>query len=147
MFGLILALVYGAGVYFLGKPNTFPEVFLGTTNFLLWWYIITSIILGVIMALVSIGIAGAGTILGASKMGALGGVLGFFGGGALSVLIMVLFAVKVTCSVGGVYLLHNSLTGASTGTPEWDTAKLIFGGILLMLSLVMGASSRSSSKH
>ena len=65
--GMIVAVIYGLCVAYLGGPNTFPETFLSATIFLFWWYIATSIISGVIMVLVSLGILKGAKLLRIKK--------------------------------------------------------------------------------
>lgn len=145
MLGLIVAVIYGLCLYLFGSPNTFPEIFLGATNLLFWWYVVVYAILGVIAILIALGMIGGGTIVGALSGGILGAILGFITGGALSTLILLAFVIKAGCLIGGAYLLHNAVIITPTGVPAWDTIKLIFGIVLLLIGLTKTRSSRSSS--
>lgn len=146
MIGLIIAILYGLAVYFLGEPNTFPEVFLSATNFLFWWYVITSAIFFPIVLLISLGILGGGTILGHEAGGLLGGILGFLGGGALSVFTLIFSLIGIGFKIGGAYLLHHALTISSAGIAEWNVSAVIAGGVLLGTALLMGKSISFSSR-
>jgi len=146
MLGLIIAFVYAAIVYFIVQPpSTLPDAFLDATNFLFWWYIVTSAILGAIMVVIVLGMLGGGLILGLKGWGIAGGLLGFLGGGAISIFVAIVFVIRTGCLIGGVWLLHHSLAIASVGNVEWDMPKLVFGGILLLIGLLMNRSSGHSS--
>lgn len=142
MFGLIVSLVWFATVYFLGLPSTFPEAFSSATNLLFWWYVVTSIISGGIIILISIGVIGVGTLIGGRAGGFFGGLLGLIGGSALSFLILLVSALRTACAIGGAYLLSHSLIVSNVAT-DWDILKLVFGALLLVISLVIGAGYSS----
>lgn len=147
MLGLIIATVYGAIIYFLGEPTTLAQSFLSATHFLFWWYVVTCSIQAVLVLLVFLGLIGGATYGGSQVGGFLGGILGFFCGGAFSVLLLVIFTIHAACFIAGAYLLNHSLTLQAEGPPLWNTTKLIIGGLLVLLGLIMSKGSNKRSKR
>jgi hypothetical protein len=148
MLGIFITVLIGIYQY-LFITQTFEVIYLSLTHFLFWWYIITSGIAMLLIAAISIGITGYGAYkgsgLGYSGGGKiLGGLLGLAGGGAFSLVLMAVFAVGCGLKIGGVYLLSTAVTVAGQGY-AWDIKTLIFGALALLLGLIMGKSSRSSS--
>jgi len=151
MLGVFIALIMAGWKYFISHQAA-EVIFLSTTNFLLWWFIITSAIIAVIylvvalliMTGVTIGGAGAGAERGGAIGGAFGGILGFLGGGALSAIILVFLAIARGLLIFGAYLAHHSLTMVD-GSPEWNVGKLILGIVFFLIGLIMNKSSSSSS--
>ncbi len=149
MFGLFLALLIAGWKYFISHQAA-AVIFLSTTNILFWWYVITASILLAISLVVylalilggTIGGAASGAALGETKGGIVGGVLGFFGAGALSIISLVIFVVKKAVLIFGVYLLHHSLI-ITDGLAEWNMTKVIIGGALFIIGLVLNKRSKS----
>lgn len=135
MIGFILALLYFAAIYFLGQPTTAPEGFLSATNFLFWWYIVTTAIIGAIILLVGLGSSGLTAHFADNKL--LGFLIGSLGGAA-TIVILVLFAISSAISIIGVYFLHHSLIITATGIAECNTVELIIGIVLLVVGLFRG---------
>lgn len=151
--GILLAALY-VGYLYLFKTTLWTVIFLQTTNFLFWWYVVTSALIGLVIGLMAVLVLGAGTLAGGaagSKGGggkagaAAGALLGLMGGGVLSLLVVVSVAVGRGALIGGTYLLHNSLALTVSGEAMWDQQKLIFGGFLLLLGLILGKGSGGSS--
>lgn len=143
MLGVFIALLIAGWKYFISHQT--PEaVFLSATNFLFWWFVITSIILAGIYLVIALGITEGGAIGGASAGGLLGGILGFVGGGALSFIILFVFAIARGLLIFSTYLIHHSLIMAD-GNPEWNTGKLVLGIILFLIGLTANRASSSSS--
>lgn len=146
MLGVVVAIIYAAIVYLFGAPNTPAETFVSAINFLFWWYIITSIILMIIYLLIALIITGTLTCAGGKRGGVWGGILGFLGGGVLSGLIIILGIIARGLLIVGTYLLKNSLVLNPDGSGQWIITKLIIGGLLLVIGLIMNKNSSSSSK-
>ena len=148
MFGVIIAIWIGLFQYiFVTKA---PEaIWLISTNFLFWWYIVWSSVLAIIVFLVMLGIMGVTTFAaGSTGYGAgsklLRGIGGFVGGGALSLLVGVLFFISAGLKIGGIYLLSTAVVLTEQGY-VWNTTTLIFGTLALVVGLIMSKSSGSSS--
>ena len=155
MFGLLLAGVYAAyQMIFNNVP--FEVVYLAATHFLVWWYALWTIPTAILLVLLSLGItvgsglAGAG--VGKSAGGILGGGLaGAAMGGGVSLLLCFVFILKAAARISGAYLLSTALILQTGGGYTWDKGRLIVGGILLVITLLMrsrisNTSSSSSSK-
>jgi hypothetical protein len=125
MLGFLIAGIIAVINYF--HHLTLDVIFLKSTHFLFHWYIITTTIMGVIMVLI--------TLLGIGVASAKGGILGFFAGSAASVIGWVIFAFRRALFLIGAYLLSTAVTYGSIG-PDWDTAKLAVGGLLLLIALM-----------
>ncbi|MBU1199194.1 MAG: hypothetical protein KKF46_00480 [Nanoarchaeota archaeon] len=139
MFGLIIAAIIAAINAFGDKAS--EVIFQNSTNFLFDWYVITTIIIGIIMIIITLVGVGVGT--------AAGGVLGFIGAGAVSLLGWIIFALKRGLFLSGAYFLTKGLvmTGAE---PEWVIKNLILGSIILFIAVITrskGSSSSSSSSN
>ncbi len=153
MIGVIIALVMAGWKYFISH-QTANVIFLSTTNFLFWWFVITSAIIVAIylvVALLTIAgmtIGGAGVGAGAEKSGVLGGIFGgifgLLGGSALSAIALVLILIARGLLIFGVYLAYHSLI-MTDGNLEWNVSKLILGIVLFLIGLIMNKSSGSSS--
>ena len=149
MLGLFVAvLVFAFGAFISG--DTYEASFLSASGFLYWWYIVTGAIIGVILALVVLGVTAGGAAVGHRGLGkqmngsAAGAVVGAGVGGSISALIVVLAAIPIVMSIGGAWLL--STAGApGMAFEEFDQTKLIFGSILIVLSALFGMSRRSKS--
>jgi len=135
MIGAILAVLYFFLVWIFGEPDTFATAFKSATNFLFWWYLIVFIIKGIFPLLATLGIVVVGAVAGAdegSLRGALLGALGF--GTVFTGPIWFYFLGRYACLLVGVRLLSSSVIVVSGGAPEWDGAKLIIGGILVIIA-------------
>lgn len=144
MWGLIFAVVYA--VIMLISGQAFPQIFSSSTDFLLWWYVITSIILAVFVVVIVLGMLGIGSVAGASIGGFWGAGAGFLVGGALAVLATIVFLVSCVLSIGGAYLLHSSVAINSAGVAQWDITKLIIGSALIVFNMIISQASNSSFK-
>ncbi len=145
MWGAIIATIIGGAIYLFGD-NVAPEsAFLGGTNFLFYWYLVLGIIGMVFGLLIALGIMGTGTIVGGSKWGIAGGLLGAVGGGTLGLFVLALIFVTSAMRVAGAYLLHDSVALIEGGVYEWEIAKVVIGGLLVGLPLLFRSSSSSSS--
>lgn len=144
MWGLIVAVVYA--IIMLISGQAFPQIFSSSTDFLLWWYVITSIILAVFMAIIVLGMLGIGSVAGASIGGFWGAGAGFLVGGALAVWATIVFLFSCILSIGGAYLLHSSMMINPAGVVSWDSTKLIVGPVLIVLNMIISQASSSSFK-
>ncbi len=144
MWGLIVAVVYA--IIMLISGQAFPQIFSSSTDFLLWWYVITSIILAVFMAIIFLGMLGIGSVAGASIGGFWGAGAGFLVGGALAVWATIVFLFSCILSIGGAYLLHGSMMINPAGVVSWDSTKLIVGPVLIVLNMIISQASSSSFK-
>jgi hypothetical protein len=118
MLGLIIAVIYGLIVYFFGEPTTLIQAFLSATSFLFWWYLVTCFLEVLLGLLACFGVlARLGSLLRK--------VSGLSIGGVTSIFILIPIAI-------GAYLLHLSVKAG-----EWDITKLVIGGILLFVGLLM----------
>lgn len=144
--GIFIAVAYAFCVYLFGEPDTLAQTFAHATHFLFHWYIITSIIIGVIVLLISVGITGIATLFGACKGKLLGGLLGLGGGGVISMLMIGITVICRGMRIAAAYLLYHSITIMPSGDAKWDLTKLIIGIVLLIFSGVFQSSSSSSSK-
>jgi hypothetical protein len=143
MLGLVIALlVCGWNVFLSGHP--IESGFLAGVHFLWWWYLVWTIFQGVFMILVLLGITIGGTAAGALLKGKRMGILGFMGGGALSTLILAIFAVQKVALLGSTYLLGTAGDEGMTFA-QFDQIRLIFGSILLIGGILMGRSHGGSS--
>ncbi len=144
MLGVFIALVITVWKYFV--LHQAPEIiFLSITNFLLWWFIITSAII-LVICLISFILMTLGITIGGRELqgGALGGIAGFLGGSALSLIALIIVAICRGLLISGTYLIHHSLI-INNNVPEWNLEKLILGIVLLFIGLIASKSSSSSS--
>jgi hypothetical protein len=145
MFGIVIAVIVAAWTVFI-SGNTMEAGFLSGMGFLWVWYWIWTVVIGVFITGMMLVVTGAMTFASADAMGSkVGGLLGFAGGGALSILVITTVMISRALLLGGTYLLMTS------GTPEmsfadFNTNNLIFGTLLLVVGLVMSKSANSSSK-
>lgn len=145
MFGLILAVLYVAYQLIFGNGQMSTEdAFLNASHFLFWWYVVVYAILVPLVAAVCVLVPVAGAAAGSQKVGGAAGAFGgFLLGGGVSILLLVLFAIRVTMFVGGAYLLMTSGEyGATWG--DFSVAKMVTGGILLLVGIL--TRSHASSK-
>jgi len=151
MFGLLLVGVYAAyQMIFHNAP--FETVYLAATHFLVWWYALWAIPGALILFLLSLGITLGGGIAGlgfGSRLStggqAASGLAGAAAGGGASLLLWFAFLVKTAARVGGAYLLFTALTLGAEGGATWDKGRLIVGGVILFVSLLMSRTGSSSS--
>jgi len=151
MVGLIIAALICAYHNLTGGVTDLGQLLLIGTNFLYWWYMIWGIVVCSIMAIIalltffglSIGGAAAGAKAGVGGL-ILGGLAGVGAGGLIALLLIVGACIRYAAFIVGAYMLHASYIVVD-GT--WDTTKLVIGGVLLFVGLIMsrGKSSSSSS--
>ena len=144
MFGIVIAIIVAAWTVFI-SGHTMEAGFLSGMGFLWVWYWIWTIVIGALLVTMMLVATGALTFASADAMGSkVGGLLGFVGGGALSILVIAIVMISRALLLGGTYLLMTA------GTPEmhfadFNTNNLIFGTLLLVVGLVMSKSTGSSS--
>ncbi len=142
MFGIVIAVIVAAWTVFI-SGNAMEVGFLSGMDFLWVWYWIWTVVIGGMILVVT----GALTFSSADAMGSkVGGLFGFAAGGALSILVITIVMISRALLLGGTYLLMTS------GSPEmsfadFNTNKLIFGTLLLVVGLVMSRSASSSSSN
>lgn len=146
MLGIVLVLIWGAAKHFGASDVPLNTLFLQGTDFLYTWYIVFTVILGVInlgyAICLPIVYAGYARDINPNRW-RIYGLLGALAGGGLSVILLAVFAVGRACLIGGTYLLHQSLMPDGA----WDQTKLIWGGIVLLIGLVLSMPSPSSSSN
>lgn len=148
MIGIVFALLYLAYRVFT-QGDALEAGFVSSTSFLYYWYWVWGIVIfafvSIPMLLVTLGGAAVGSRLGSSGLGKMAGALGGATiGGGFSLLILVLTAARLALSIGGAWLLMTAGTPAMTFA-QFDMAKLVVGGIMLLVSLLMRSKSSSSS--
>ncbi len=145
MFGLIISVIYAAILHFVkGASNI--SAYLSATNFLFWWYVVTSSILGVILLattfILSSVAAKAGEAVGEEEAGSkgktIGALAGLFIGGGFSILMFAIASVRCGALIAGSWMLHNAVNMGG----EWDNNNLIWGGILLVVGLLMSTGNK-----
>lgn len=153
MFGIIVAVIYAAVLHFMnGESNV--SAYLSATNFLFWWYVITSSIVGVMMLFVTFVISSASAAVGGAagedggnKGKAIGALAGLAVGGGVSALLIAVQAVRCGSLIAGSWLLHNAVNFSG----EWDNGRLIWGGLLILVGILMsrgtGATTRSGGER
>ena len=153
MIGAILALFFAT---YLAVAQSLPteEVYIAATDFLYSWYFWWTIVLGVIVgiiALIAIVVGGAaGSADGRGPLGAIGGAIL---GGGVSLLILIVFAIRRGLFVGGAYLLNTALVAnGPEGGYEWITIRWVLGGLFLLIAFLSrshssGSSASSSSRR
>ncbi|MFA6338673.1 MAG: hypothetical protein WCW87_01260 [Candidatus Paceibacterota bacterium] len=144
--GLIISFLYS---FWLCVISQLPleEVYLKSTHFLYEWYVVWTIIFASIFALIvlfiwvisgfSVKQMNTETVL--PKIGIFLGIVGITS--TFSAVPLIIFAVRRGLYVGSAFLLSTALIYGSAGY-QWDYARLIIGGILLLITMV---SRRSSS--
>ena len=150
MVGLILAVLYVGWKVMMNNGMTPEAAFLGASTFLYYWYwtwsIICAGVIGFLCLVITLGAGAKATEIGDSGLGK---TVGFFGGvvvgGGVSLLLLATLVVRCALYIVGAYLLMTS------GTPdipfaEFNHTKLIVGGILLLIALLIRSKSSSSSK-
>ena len=144
MLGIVIAVVVAAWTVIIGG-HTMEAGFLSATGFLWVWYWIWTVVVGVFVAGMMLVATGVMTFAAADAMGSkIGGFLGFAAGGALSILVATLVMISRVLLLGGTYLLMTSGT-SEMAFAQFNTNKLIFGTLLLVVGLVISKSSSSSS--
>ena len=155
MLGLVLALLYIGWKFVFGGDMTTEVSFLNASNFLYYWYWVWTIVQAVMITpllLAAMGISTVSGAVGASSAaskrknisGMLGGLAGFAFGSGASFLVLIFFCIYSALFIVGSYLL------ATAGTPDmtfgdFNVQKLIFGGIMLLIGVILKRSKSSSS--
>jgi hypothetical protein len=146
MLGMILALFYAASMYVVSHATT-GVTYLQSTHFLYEWYLVWTVILAVAMFVITLVIVLGGGVVGADgyrsglygrRLNMIGMFLGVAGGGAISLLLWVVFIVKRGLYVVGAYLLSTALVihgVAGEAIYVWDSVHLVIGGLLLLIAL------------
>jgi len=143
MIGLVLTLLYSGWQYLHGIPV--GMFYPAATNFLFWWYVVMAVIVGVfyigVTLLLSLGLMASG----AESGGIVGGLLGLtIGGGAVTLILLVSYLLNFGCLLVGTVLLQSAYVG-----DHWDAVRVVFGGLLVIVGILMGSfrtGSSSSSK-
>ena len=141
MIGVFLALVYAAFQYFFnGQPLTtiLPIAAVG----LHYWYTVCAVLMGLLMLISTILLIVVLPIQARRAYNRLGSVLGFTGAATISVLIWIWYAIKYVSLIYGTYLLSISWTGT-----VWDQNHLIFGGLLLILGLLLKGNAKITTTN
>ncbi len=141
MLGLVIALIYWGWGILMGTANPSVSI-LEAASFLKSWYTFWAWAMGILYALISFGVIGAGTIAGASKKGFLGSLVGLTASSGVMLIVGAQLLIKYGLMIGGAMLIQNS------GTPDmalahFDMTQLIGGFLMIIVGSLMG---RSSSK-
>lgn len=130
MTGLGFALIYAVIAAFVFGVED-HVVYDNSTNFLLWWYLLWTIMPAAItvfaLVFASLGITGTG----AAKYGLKGALLGAAGSGTISFMVVVGFALTYGSSILGAYLMH---TAWLDGAP--DLLRAGMGISLILFSII-----------
>ncbi|HLD51409.1 hypothetical protein A3K34_00100 [candidate division WWE3 bacterium RIFOXYC1_FULL_40_10] len=141
MFGLLFALISLAWKVWIGH-QTFGVAYTAAAGFLFNWYVVFACIsVGLILVvalLVALG-AGGGVFL---EFGPIAGVFAMIAGGGFTLIIAALgFILRYGSLIAGTFLLKSAWNGGT-----WDVARLVVGGLLLLMGLIVSSKrSRSSS--
>lgn len=144
MTGIILATLYAAWKCAVSHAAV-ETVYLNATNFLFWWYVVWGVIWGCAVSLillfliVAIGV-NRGYVSKIRVLLEMGGV------GVLSALITFRFAARQALYIGGAYLLNTALT-QQNGAYQWEIARLIIGGLCLVIALLTKKGGISLSQR
>ncbi len=153
MIGILISAALMAIFYLFGN-DTIPQALISASNFLYVWYWIWSIFQGFFIVLMSLGITSisaiasgaAGDEVTKSKKGlAIGLITGAIGGAGLSFLLFLKWiSIKIMMLIG-TYLIS---TSGSENTIDWQTMdmdRLIFGAVLLAISVILVRMLNKSS--
>jgi len=134
MTGLIIALFFAA-VNFLATADGLLS-YQNVTGFLYGWYCWTTVVY-VIVYLVWIVLMTSGLILVGGESGVLGAFLGFLGGAAVSGVMLIWLAISRGVLIFGASLLAQALL-VDDGVAVWDSTKLLFGMIFIIIGILLG---------
>lgn len=145
MFGIIIAVALAAWNYFVNSLSM-EAAFLVGAGFLWVWQMVFTGITTVFILLMLLGLTGGLTAAGGvASRSIFGGLAGFAMGGLLAVLLFAGFVITRGMLLGGTWLLMHSGTADMTFA-EFDQTKLIGGGVLLVLGVLLsGFSTKFSS--
>lgn len=144
MVGLFFALAYAGYQHFALHTND-SLTYSSAMTFLFNWYIWTSVVIGVFTVGFAFVVTFLGEEAGAAAGGFVGRTLGFLGGAALSALMIAVTIASRGSLIAGSWLLTQAMVLSTDGLPVWDNTKLAFGGLLLLVGVILGRSSSSSS--
>jgi hypothetical protein len=145
MLGAIFALFYAAYLAVVQSLGT-EAVYLAATGFLYSWYFWWTIILGVIVGVIAlVAVVGGGAVGASGGRGPFGAIGGAILGGGVSLLILLVFAIRRGLFVGGAFLLNTALVTNADGGYEWITIRWVLGGLFLLIAFLTRSRSSSSS--
>lgn len=116
MFGLIIAVLYALVQLVMGNSNPY-SIFLNCTNFLFWWYVITTIAIAPIY-------------FGFAKL------FGMIFTGRVARALLTVFVLTRGGLILGSYLIYHSLS-FTNGEYHWNLIMLV-AGIVLIIWLTRG---------
>lgn len=139
MTGLVLALLYSGWQYLHGVPV--DAFYPAATNFLFWWYVVMAVIVGMfyigITLLMSVGLMSSGL----ESAGIVGALLSMtIGGAAVTLIVLVSYLLNFGSLIIGTVLLQSAYVGG-----HWDAVRVVFGGLLVIVGILVGSSRTSSS--
>jgi len=143
MWGIIISAFYALILWI--KSEIPDRIFMRSTKLLFYWYItITCIFIAIVLLICMFG----GVIAGAGANGMFGFLLGGLAGSGIGVLIGALIVLFSLFEIVGAHLLRTTVT-EEDGKFQWSRARLVFGIILIIISLLLtcggGASLLSCS--
>jgi len=161
MIGLFMAVLYFVWKMFFDSDMSTEIGFLNASGFLFYWHLVWTIIFGIIIGLIALGVTGLmslvglGTGLAASEelapqhsgksmlFGLIGGAIF---GGSLTAKAVLGFMVKRALLLLGAYLMWTSGT-AEMSFAEFDLLKLGIGAVLLLIGTIWSKKKSSSNSN
>jgi len=142
MLGIIIGLCIAAWNYVFKGTHDIGVLFLAATHFMLVWYCLWTGVLFVFFAVITVIAALGGSVAGATNGGVFGGLLGLVGVGGATAAVAVLAMATRLFWIGGAWVLNQSYSNG-----QWDTGKLIIGGVLILIGVICSRSSSSNSSN
>ncbi|TSC52328.1 MAG: hypothetical protein LiPW41_539 [Parcubacteria group bacterium LiPW_41] len=144
MFAIILALFYGAYLYVIsGSPAEI--VYISSTGFLYHWYLVWSIVLGIVVILFTSLVTLGFTIIGGMTDRKIGTFIGFLCGGAVSFYATIKFIIRRILYTGGAYMLSIALF-VKNGAYMWDYVLLGLGAAFIVIAVFTKKHRKASVK-
>ena len=148
MFGIFIAVIIFACKYLLGD-SSLEVAYFASMNFLWIWYWIVSGLLSLFVIIMVLMTLATTTVYGAASssrrnFSKIGAFLGLSMGAGISFFIIVSFVFSRALFLVGAYLL---MTAGNPGMvfSDFNTTKLIFGTVLLVLGIALSRKSKSSN--
>lgn len=144
MFAIILALFYSAYLYVIsGSPAEIA--YISATGFLYHWYLVWSIILGIVVILFTAFVTFGFTVMGSVADRKIGTFIGFLCGGAISFYATIRFIIRRILYTGGAYMLSIALF-VKNGVYIWDYVLLGLGAAFIAIAVFTKKHRKASVK-
>lgn len=132
MLGLIISSLYALILWI--RKEVPDKIFMSSTKLLYYWYlIVTCISIGVVLLICVFG----GVIVGAGANGLLGFLFGGIAGSGVGLLVGCVILLFSLFAIVGAHFLRTAVTETEDGKFQWDRARLVFGIILVFISLLL----------